>query len=226
MDTSTAALIEVNARRYEALYLEGLNILRYPSEMLVRFHDAYLSRHAPAGRVLDYGFGSGNNMRFFNEAGYEIHGVETTSAALPFARDVLGSAERIRIIPPTTRSLPYPDERFDVIVANAVLYYLAAEEPIRAVCAEFDRCLRTGGIFYATMMGPRCHYIAKRGRRLGADTYEVQIDGQFEYVYAVRNAAHLTHLFDRFEPQSIGFQEQCLFGDDSNFHWVFVGRKP
>lgn len=226
MDTAIDSLIEINAKRYEALYREGIDILRYPSEMLVRFHDAYLRRQAPSGRLLDYGFGSGNNMRLFNEAGYETHGVETTSAALPFARDILGSLEHVRIVAPTTKSLPYPDAYFDVIIANAVLYYLAAEGPVRTLCAEFERCLRPGGVFYATMMGPRCHYIAKRGRQAGADTYEVRVDGLTEYIYVVRDEAHLTGLFDRFEPEATGFQEQCLFGDDSNFHWVFVGTKP
>jgi SAM-dependent methyltransferase len=218
-------MVQNNVRRYAALWADGGGYLEYPAEMLVRFHNMYLRRQIPRGRVLDYGCGSGNNMRLFIDHGYETHGVEVTDAVLPLVKRVVGSIKRVRIIPPDGSALPYRDGYFDVIVANGVLCYLASESRLRALCDELHRCLRPGGAVYFTMMGPRCYYIARLGRMVQPDTYEVSVRGEREYIYIIRNDQHLKEVFSRFETVTTGFFEQSLFGDQSNFHWIFVGRK-
>jgi len=219
-------MIRNNVQRYAALWADaGDDCLKYPAEMLVRFHDMYLRRQTPNGRVLDYGCGSGNNMRLFIDRGYETHGVEVTDAVLPLVERVTGSTERVRIISPDGSALSYPDGYFDVIVANGVLCYLASESRLRAVCDELHRCLRPGGAVYITMMGPRCYYVARLGRMIEPDTYEVSVHDGREYIYIIRDEQHLKEVFSSFETVTTGFFEQSLFGGESNFHWIFAGRK-
>jgi SAM-dependent methyltransferase len=219
------AMIAENARRYHTLYDDGLCFLRYPAEMLVRFYDAYVRAHIPSGRVLDFGCGTGNNMRLFLDEGYETHGVEVSEAVLPLARQTIGRVDTIRIIPPDARRLPYPDAHFDIIIATGSLCYLAGEARIRAACDEFARCLRPDGVVYFTMMGPRCYYIADLGQNIGGEVYEVPVGLAREFIYVVRDETHLLKLFSRFELISTGSWDQALFGSRSNFHWIFVGKR-
>jgi SAM-dependent methyltransferase len=219
-------MIATNAGRYDTLYADGLCFLRYPAEMVVRFFDGYVREHIPSGRVLDFGCGTGGNMRLFIDEGYETHGLEISPAVLPLARETIGDVGRIHIVAPDTPTLPFPDAHFDVVIANGVLCYLASEERIRAMCDEFARCLRPDGAVYLTMMGPRCNYIAELGRPLGADLYEVPLGDACEFVYVVRDEAHLRALFSRFTPIATGHWDQALFGSRSNFHWIFVGKSP
>jgi SAM-dependent methyltransferase len=218
-------MIDANAKRFEKIYASNAGFLRYPSEMLVRFHNAYLREHIPAGRVLDYGCGSGNDIRLFRDEGYETHGIEVAPGAIALVEQNIGEADRIQIVDPHTTRLPFPDDYFDVIVANEVLYYFAEESRIRSACKEFRRCLRHDGAVYFTMMGSPCHYVTRHGQFIEPDLCKVEIEGDVEYIFIVRDEKHLSDLFSQFEPVSIGYSEHSLFTSESNFHWIFVGKK-
>lgn len=178
-------ILDANKENYQVRYSNQQSFLRYPADWIIRFHNMYLKRHIPSGCVLDHGCGSGNNSIFFIEQGYETYGTEVADAALPLIRANLESrnldtslAERFSIISPSSTSLPFEDEFFDVIVSNQVLYYLPSEEHIRRVCEEFSRCLRSNGVVFFTMMGPRNYYITHYSEQIHAgQIYEVSIGG-------------------------------------------------
>lgn len=236
----TVDVLEANRHNYEERYAKRQVFLRYPADWIIRFHNLYLKTQIPAGRVLDYGCGSGNNSVFFLEQGYETYGVEVAEAALPLIREnlqhwhlALGLMERFSLIRPESASLPFADAFFDVIVANQVLYYLGSAQRIRDVCREFSRCLRPGGVVFVTMMGRQNYFLTHHATAIkGGPVYEVTMDpahrltGLRQFIYAVRDQQELTSLFDEFECLSIGHFDQGIFDMVSNFHWIFIGRKP
>lgn len=223
---------QVNLSSYNSIYGSKRTFLRYPADWVIRFHNIYMRSNIPTGRILDFGCGSGNNAKFFQDLGYEVHGTEITDAALPLIEANLGSLERIQILPQTVTRLPYPDAHFDLILSNQVLYYLASKERIRDVCCEFSRVLKPNGVVFLTMMGARNYYVRDGHAQLvQPDVYELRIDdghrlaGFHQVFYVIRDEAHLKDVFSEFDCLTTGYFDQSMFDLKGNFHWIYCGKK-
>lgn len=233
-------MLERNKKAYGALYVKGESFLRYPADWIIRFHNMYMKKNLPTGKVLDFGCGTGNNSIFFIENGYDVFGVDVNEVVLELIKKNLenrhlGSQwrERFSIISPDCMKLPFEDNFFDFVLSNQVLYYLSSEEQIRKTCRELSRCLRPGGIVFFTMMGPRNYYMQYHlKQKHPGGIYEISIDepghrlyGNQELIYLVRDEEHLRDIFSEFECVSTGYFDQAMFDMKSNFHWIFIGKK-
>lgn len=231
----------VNKAMYERFYQNRQAFLRCPGDWIPRFHNMYLREYLPQGTVLDYGCGSANNSIFFIRNGYDVYGVDVVDAAMDLIRANLESyglgdehLAKFQIVPLDWRRLPFEDKSFDLIISNQVLYYLNSDREIKRVCKELSRCLRPGGTVFFTMMGPRNYYIVYHARQIrDGKVYQIRIDdpshrlhGLHEEIYLVRDEDELKSLFDEFDCVTTGHFEQKMFDMSSNFHWIFVGRKP
>lgn len=217
-----------NVATFNAIYSTKRSFLRYPADWVVRFHAHWLRANIPEGRVLDFGCGSGNNLAFFQNQGYETVATEVAPAVLPLIEENAPGA-RVHILEPCPARLPFPDGSFDVAVANQVLYFLADRNRIRHIAAELARVLRPGGVLFATMMGPRNYWITDHGREIAPDTYAIHLDSarlghRRDVVYIARDEDHLRSLFPGLRPLTVGWFEQAMFELKSNFHWIYVGR--
>jgi SAM-dependent methyltransferase len=224
--------LDQNKRAYESIYENQRTFLRYPADWIIRFHNMYMRKNIPSGRVLDYGCGSGNNLKFFLDKGYECHGTEVTEASLPLIEQNVGHTRNITITAPDVDRLPYPDKHFDFIVSNQVLYFLADRARIVSISKELHRVLKPGGAIFLTMMGGRNYYITTGyAKPIGANLYELKIGGDHrlsgfhQIFYIVPDEADLLGLFSMFEPLTTGYFDQAMFDMKSNFHWIFVGTR-
>jgi SAM-dependent methyltransferase len=223
-----SGIIDANVSLFEDTYSRKTTFLRYPADWIIRFHSLYLREHAPSGRVLDHGCGSGNNMKFFRDQGYQVYGTEITKAVLPLVAENLGSADSVAIIPGDAERLPYDDKSFDIVICNQVLCFLT-EDLFRKIVSEFQRVLRPGGVLFATTMGPKNYYITHHAKSMQDGIYYVEFPpdnrfhGRKEYIYVVRDEAHLKQMFSPFEPITIGYFDQSLLDLKSNFHWIYAG---
>ncbi len=233
-------LLDENKKNYEELYSKQQAFLRYPADWIIRFHNMYLKKHIPEGKVLDYGCGGGNNSVFFIEKGYETWGVDVAESYLELVKMNLESkhldvrlSKNFSIISPETISLPFKDNFFDIVISNQVFYYLPSEEHIKKVCKEIYRCLKPSGVVFFTMMGPKNYYITHHAKQIHNDRiYEIRIEdpkhrlyGVKEHIFLVRDKEDLCGLFSQFKVLSTGYFDQGMFDLLSNFHWIFVGTK-
>lgn len=224
---------------YNNKYVKQQFFLRYPADWVIKFHNTYLKRNIPSGRILDFGCGTGNNSVFFMDQGYEVYGADTAEASVPLIKINLQSRghdgkyiNRFRAISENCLSLPFKDNFFDIIVANQVLYYLSSREHIKDLCREFSRCLRPGGIVFFTMMGPKNYYIKNHTKKIhSGGIYEIKISdenhrlyGHSEFIYLVRSRKGLCSLFSQFEPIDIGYFDLSMLDIKSNFHFIFIGK--
>jgi len=233
---------DTNKDTYQNFYeAQKQAFLRYPADWVIRFHNMYLKEHLPSGRILDYGYGSGNNSIFLIPNGYDVDGVEVAESAPDLVKlnlekndlDASKYLDKYQVLPLPWDRLPFEDNTFDMVLCNQVLYYLASEEEIRRVCREFSRCLKPGGIVFFTMYGPTSYYIRYHTKQIhDRRIYEIDIDdpkhrlyGLHEMVYLVRDEEDLKDLFSDFECVTTGYFDQRMF-DLDNFHWIFAGRKP
>jgi SAM-dependent methyltransferase len=106
------------------------------------------------GRVLDLGAGTGANFPYFGAAASEVHATEPD----PYMRQRAVARAREAALPivvhdAPAEALPFPDGRFDTVVAMLVLCTVA--DPARAL-AEIVRVLRPGGElrFYEHVRSP------------------------------------------------------------------------
>lgn len=232
-------MLDENKKHYKNLYAKEESYLRYPADWIVRFHNMYLRKNLPTGRVLDYGCGTGNNSVFFLENGYDVYGAEVSENALGLIKKNLAFrhldpklAENFSIIPPDNTRLPFQDNFFDFVLCNQVFCYLASEEQIKRVCQEFSRILRPGGIVFFTIYGPENYYFKYYAREIRpGGVYKIVIDnpehrlyGLQELVYMVKDEKHLKSLFSEFECVSTGHFSEGMLDMSSNFHWIFIGK--
>jgi SAM-dependent methyltransferase len=98
----------------------------------------------PGSRVLDIGFGSGQQMRRLAADGCRPYGVE-------YARELAarGHANGLHVCRAKAEELPFRDGLFDGIVCKVVLPYT---DESRAL-AEFARVLRPGGVAHLSGHG-------------------------------------------------------------------------
>lgn len=233
-------VFRTNYSNYNLNYSRKQSFLKYPADWIIRFHDMYLKRELPTGKVLDFGCGSGNNSIFFVEKGYDVYGIDIAEAALPLIEEVFKDKnlkyevrDKFKIISPDSTRLPFEDNFFDFILSNQVLYFFPSQESIKDICREFLRCLRPGGIVFFTMMGPKNYYIKEYTKKVhNGKIHEVAIktpghrlDGLRQYIYLVENENELKKIFSDFKCISTGYFDQKMFELTSNFHWIFIGKK-
>ena len=71
---------------------------------------------------MEIGCGSGNNLYYFAENGFDTYGIDSDEIAIKYAKDLLKSKElKTNIRVGNVVRLPYKDNKFDLILDRACL---------------------------------------------------------------------------------------------------------
>lgn len=98
------------------------------------------------GRVLDLGCGSGRDLKWLSQRGFESVGIDWSRAMLNEARQRTDALLTLGDL----RALPFADATFDGVWSNASMVHLGPAELHRAL-VEVERVLRPGGVFFASI---------------------------------------------------------------------------
>ena len=133
-------LAERYERAYESPGRSG-RFLRARRDAVVALLDA------DSGDLLEVGMGPGRVLAELAERGWRVSGVDPSERMVALARRRLPHA-RERLLPGTLERLPFPDARFDAVVACGVLGDVGwgAES-----LAELARAVRPGGLAVVTL---------------------------------------------------------------------------
>lgn len=117
------------------------------------------------GTILELGCGDGTLWQRNADRipdGWDVTLTDISEGILNDAREGLKhcpSLDRFRYAPVDARSIPFPDARFDAILANHMLYHVSERHQ---ALKEIRRVLKPGGRLFASTMGSR-HMIEVKG---------------------------------------------------------------
>lgn len=97
----------------------------------------------PGHKILDLGIGTGLSAKLFKKAGLEVYGLDYSKAMLEKVREK-NIAVDLKAFDLTKTPLPYDDNFFHHISANAVLYFLGEMDDL---FKEISRITKKNGIF-------------------------------------------------------------------------------
>lgn len=229
MDENSSFDAWANAyREYRAAGVE----LAWPSETLIRlFKGTYvngLDRAYAGKKVIDIGFGNGNNLIFLGSLGLELHGIEVKEAICEAVAGRLArSGHTAELQVGTNRTIPYPDDHFDFLVSWNVLHYEECEADILAGLAEYRRVLKPGGRFFLSTTGPD-HKILKNSTTLGGHRYLINREDDFrkgEVFFYFDTPNYIRHYFSQsFTQIQVGRTHDQLFTETLDWY-VVTGLK-
>lgn len=151
----------------------------WPHEALVKVlssasHSDIASHFAAqkGAKVLEVGSMYANNMRYFSERGYLCTGVEVTDDMVALCKENLDrfGVRGVDVVKGSNRSLPFPDDSFDLLVSINTLHYDHGDG-VLAGLREFRRVLKPGGVAFVETAGAR-HFIRQGAERIGPFEYK------------------------------------------------------
>ncbi len=118
------------------------------------------------GELLDVGCGTGHWARFFAKRGFRVTGIDISPSMVRLARAKAISCTSFIVA--DAHRLPFPDRRFDVVVAITTLEFVRDAE---VVVREMARCVRRpGGILLVGALNERAA-INRQRKTAGKPTY-------------------------------------------------------
>jgi SAM-dependent methyltransferase len=123
---------------------------RYPWDMVVSFvyRNAPRDRPQSSVRILELGCGTGSNLWFAAREGFSVAGMDSSAAAIAFARERFAreGLEGELVASDFTAPLPFPNDRFDLAIDRGSLTCTGQAAARRAI-VEVQRVLAPGGRF-------------------------------------------------------------------------------
>ena len=105
--------------------------------------------------ILDAGCGSGPLTEALRAKNAVVSGFDLSPAMVQLARERLGEDADVRVAD-LGSPLPYPDDRFDLVVASLALHYV---EDWASALAELRRVLKSGGRLLVSIIHPTVYAI-------------------------------------------------------------------
>ena len=231
---------EVNKSFYDDLWRQEGLMHRYPNVNTVRCEGMYFRKNGVPGKLLDFGFGSGQESVYFAEKGYDVYALEVSQVAVDYFNAQLKKeykhlCNQIKtlFLCPEEKHLPYEDGFFDWIHSNQVIYHLSDEKAIRNLMQEWYRILKPGGRIMYSTVGKKNSTIVK-----GKVVEETPLLRVHEAVYdapnmseplrmrvcALRSEDSIREISKPFIIEEIGWFTNHYCGVDG-FHWQVLAKK-
>ncbi len=144
-------------------------------------------------RILDIGCGSGRNLVYFLNNGYDVCGIDQDPEAIDRVREmaikIQSDFDPARFTVSAIESLPFQEEEFDLVIANAVLHFAVDASQFEAMLYAAWRVLKPGGVFFARLASNIG--IADRIQHIGNGMFQLP-DGTERYLVDQRMILNYT----------------------------------
>lgn len=100
----------------------------------------------PGAKILDVGAGSGKDMKYLIERGFECVGIDKSKAFIEIARN-----EGIEIEEVDFLDMNFPEDSFDAIWSRGSLFHISKND-FRKVISKLRNFLKRDGVFYLQLI--------------------------------------------------------------------------
>lgn len=171
LDGELRAAME-RVRRYGVAYPEGYHRqlrdkyavqgVRYPHILMItgvpriNRHFFYPRVHEGAGRFLDYGCGTGDNIRQLLRDGFprgQITAFDINRESIDLGFDLYRDREEIGDLFVVAALFPFGPDEFDTIYSASVIHVIADDAEFRSYLARAFSSLRPGGTLFGSTLG-------------------------------------------------------------------------
>ena len=106
------------------------------------------NRYLETDSILDAGCGSGRNLNFMHNLGFNIEGCDKNDHVI---NDLQTKFPNIKLETSSLEKLPHHDKAFDHIICNAVLHFAENENHFTKMIEELHRILKPKGTLFIRM---------------------------------------------------------------------------
>lgn len=145
----------------------------------------FIRANCPRGAGLDVGCGTGALAARLAEAGFAMTGVDASPGMLGILR---ARTAAVRAVVASGTSLPFADDRFDLVLSVAALHHVADPDDVRRTLAEMVRVARPAGRILVWDHNPRNPYWRSLMARVPQDTGDERLVGEAEVLRGLRGA--------------------------------------
>lgn len=146
-----------------AKYSSGINyprILMRIGEPRIRKHPQYHKIMERGGNFLDYGCGTGDDIRALIKDGYprdKIKGFDIDWNGINIGFDLYRDRESMQDVFVVSTKLPFNDETFDNVYSGSVLHTIEDRHEISIYLTNACRVLRNDGVLFGSTLGTEGH---------------------------------------------------------------------
>jgi ubiquinone/menaquinone biosynthesis C-methylase UbiE len=191
----------------------------WPAEPLVRaMKGSYIpgiDKNWAGKKVLEVGFGAGNNFVFLGSQGMELYGVEVSKDICEqTAATIKRFGYETDLREGSNRSIPFEDNTFDLIVSWNVIHYENTEANMRAAIKEHARVLKKGGRVLLSTVAPG-NKIFDNHEIVGEHRYQIGRDDDFrkgEVFFCLDSPGYIKYYWgEHFDDVQVGRVSDYLF---------------
>ncbi len=148
-----------NVKAFDNMYRQGWGN-EWPSESMISYYYAIIkpyilsinTKEGVKPKVLEFACGTGANLRFFSEIGFEVYGIDTSESAIERCRQRGFKKENfasINILEDGKIEELWPDINFDLVICLSSLAYFD-DNDINCLSKKFYNVLKQKGVLYTT----------------------------------------------------------------------------
>ena len=134
--TSTVKWYDQNAKKFDSL----ISSLAIPEHI-----DTFRQQLFPKALVLDAGCGSGRDTALLEAKQLTLTGLDLSTELLKIAQE---KCPQVKFVQGNLLDLPFKNESFDGVWANACLVHLKNNAAVKKSLSEFHRVLKKGGVLH------------------------------------------------------------------------------
>lgn len=165
---------KLSVERWEKeVYSKGEQLNKWPfSEVVSDVLRLTSGSNRQQMKILEVGCGCCNNLWFVADAGFQVHGIDSSPTAIQYGDERLNGLgfENVVLEVGDARDLPWPSNYFDIVLDRAVVGF-STYQSMRQIILEANRVLRPGGLMLVYGVCGSGHSRKLYGEEVEPNTY-------------------------------------------------------